>query len=367
VTAAHSPETWISQSVAKCWPAANAAETVALKGDASTRRFWRVSLAIGRAHFTPAARHGLRRPPQAAPKTAIAIDLGPDDLPLYARTLRLVAEPLPEPPWVSLQRFLRKIDVAVPELYHADLGARMLLVEDVGELPLFTAAEGGDAGDLYRLAADELVRLHLEGTRRLDAGCIAARIAYDERLFRWELEQFVELGAAEVAPGIDRAAIAAELDELAARLGRLPRVLSHRDYHGHNLFVQIGRGDEPHLRVIDFQDALMAPAAQDLAVLLTTRDTSRIIPPRIEQRILEYYYAALIRHEAAATLAHAEFVESYRLCVLQHALKVIGRFVYLERNGKTGYAIYIPYALAQARRMLTHITDFPRLREAIRE
>jgi len=353
--ARHSPEAWIKRSVAKCWPAANVAEVVALKGDASTRRFWRVAIAIGRA-----------RSVQAAPKTAIAIDLGPDDLPLYARTLKLVAEPLADPPWVSLQRFLHKIDVAVPELYHADLAARMLLVEDVGELPLFVAAVHGDAGDLYRLSAESLVRIHLEGTKRIDSGCIAARIAYDERLFRWELDQFVELGAAEVAPGIDRGAIAAELDDLAARLGRLPRVLSHRDYHGHNLFVQIGRGDEPHLRVIDFQDALMAPAAQDLAVLLTTRDTSRIIPPRIEQRVLEYYYAALLRHDAA-TLSHADFVESYRLCVLQHALKVIGRFVYLERHGKTGYAMYIPYALAQARRMLAETVDFPYLRDGLRE
>jgi len=366
--ARHSPEAWIEHSVATCWPAANAAAIVALKGDASTRRFWRVAIAIGRAHFTLAARRGLRRPlyDRAAPTTAIAIDLGPDDLPLYARTLKLIPEPLPDPPWVSLQRFLRKIDVAVPELYHADPGARMLLVEDVGELPLFTAAERGDAGDLYRLAAEELLRLHLEGTQRLDSDCIAARIAYDERLFRWELEQFVDLGAAEVAPGIDRSVIAAELDDLAVRLDRLPRVLSHRDYHGHNLFVQTGRIDEPRLRVIDFQDALMAPAAQDLAVLLTTRDTSRVISPRVEQRVLEYYYAALIRH-GSATLSHAEFVDSYRLCVLQHALKVIGRFVYLEHSGKTGYATYIPYALAQVRRMLAHITDFSRLREALRE
>ena len=60
-------------------------------------------------------------------------------------------------------------------------------------------------------------------------------------------------------------------------------------------------------------------------------------------------------------------MESYRLCVLQHALKVIGRFVYLERNGKSGYAEYLPFALAQARRMIARGTDFPALRAALRE
>ncbi len=139
----------------------------------------------------------------------------------------------------------------------------------------------GDAADLYRLAAEELILFHLEGTRRLDADCMAMRLAYDARLFRWELEQFAESGIDAAAPGVRRSAIAPELDDLAARLGRFPRVFSHRDYHGHNLFVQM-RPDQrgaPRLRVIDFQDALMAPAAQDLAVLLTTRDTARIITP----------------------------------------------------------------------------------------
>lgn len=345
------PQAWIAASVAQRWPGARPEAIAALKGDASTRRFWRVSLR--------AARFDRR---VTVPSSAIAVDLGPDDLPLYARALNLLPDPLPEPPWLSLQRYLRTIDVAVPELYIADCGARMLLVEDVGEVTLFDAAQRGDAGDLYRLAVDQLLRFHLEGTKRLAPDFIAARVAYDERLFRWELEQFVEIGAEVVAPGAHRAALAPELDELAARLGRCPRVLSHRDYHGQNLFVQFVAA-EPVLRVIDFQDALMAPAAQDLAVLLTTRDVSRVITERLEQRLLEYYYAALLRR--ARAIAFDSFVESYRLCVLQHALKVIGRFVHLERSGKQGYAEYLPFALAQARRMLARGADFPALRAAL--
>jgi len=106
-------------------------------------------------------------------------------------------------------------------------------------------------------------------------------------------------------------------------------VLSHRDYHGHNLFLQTAN-DRLRLRVIDFQDALMAPAAQDLAVLLTTRDTVRIITPTIEKRMLEFYFTAQIRRGTPMALTLDEFMESYRLCVLQHALKVVGRFIWLR-------------------------------------
>jgi hypothetical protein len=57
---------------------------------------------------------------------------------------------------------------------------------------------------------------------------------------------------------------------------------------------------------------------------------------------------------------------SYRLCALQHALKMIGRFENFERNGKTGYRQYVPHALGQARRMLVEMrADFPKLSAAL--
>jgi aminoglycoside/choline kinase family phosphotransferase len=351
-----SPEAWIAARVTARWRGSRSVATTPLKGDASTRRFWRATIATAEPRVGG----------EAVPPSAIAVDLGPDDLPLYARRLSLVPVPPPEPPWLTLQRFLDEIGAAVPRLYAADLSARMLLVEDVGDLPLFDAAARGDAADLYRLAVDQLLFFHLVGSCRITRDCIAAQVAYDERLFRWELEQFIELGATAIAPGADSTAIALELDDLAARLGRLPRVFSHRDYHGHNLHIQFAEDGAPVLRVIDFQDALMAPAAQDLAVLLTTRDTARIISPRVEQRVLEYYHAAHLRNQTP-TMPQNELFASYRLCVVQHALKVIGRFTHLERNGKRGYARYIPDAVAQARRMLAQSPEFPKLREAFRE
>jgi N-acetylmuramate 1-kinase len=347
-------EQWLARTVTR-WPGARVGAVTALKGDASARRFWRVTMAAAE-----------RKPAQATqiPATAVVIDLGPDDLPAYARALRLARQPLAEPPWINVQRFLETIGAGVPEVYAADVAGRMLLVEDVGDVSLFEAAAKGDTGDIYRLAIDELLLLHIEGTKRVGPECIASGIAYDERLFQYELEEFVEYGVPQVAPSARTSSIVPELDRIAAELGRLPRVFSHRDYHGHNLYLQIRTDGELRLRVIDFQDALMAPAAQDLAVLLTTRDTSRIIPERVEQRLLDYYFAASLRRGAQA-LTFDRYMHSYWLCVMQHALKVIGRFIKLERQGKRGYAIFIPDALAQARRALTNLEGWPELRAAL--
>jgi aminoglycoside/choline kinase family phosphotransferase len=341
-------QAWAAAAIAKRWSHARLDTIAALRGDLSMRRFWRVAIAS---------------PQNEAPATAILVDLGPDDLPRYIRVLDLLPSPITEPPWINVHRFLESIGVPVPALYDADPARRAMLVEDVGETSLLDAVRrpGADAADLFRLAAAELLRLHVDGTAQVDARCIAREISYTGRLFEWELKEFAEVGFAAVAPGADFSSIAPELTTLAARLDRFPRVLSHRDYHRENLFIQ----DGPRIRIIDFQDALMAPAAQDLAVLLTTRDTDEVITQAIERRILDFYCAGIARRGAPA-LDAAEFMLSYRLCVLQHALKMIGRFENFERDGKTGYRRYIPHALGQARRMLAEMrADFPKLCSAL--
>src|SRR6266481_3736757 len=347
-------QAWAAAAVARRWPRARLDQLAALRGDLSTRRFWRVAIAT--------------RSETAAPATAILVDLGPDDLPRYVRVLNLLPSPISEPPWINVHRFLESIGSPVPALYAADPARRAMLVEDVGETSLLDAVRrpGADPADLFRLAASELIHIHVDGTARIDARCIAREIAYTGQLFEWELKEFAEVGLAAVAPGADYSLVAPELTTLAARLDRFPRVLSHRDYHRENLFIQdLSNQSGPRIRIIDFQDALMAVAAQDLAVLLTTRDTDEVITPAIERRILDFYSAGLARRGAPA-LDESQFTTSYRLCVLQHALKMIGRFEMFERNGKIGYRRFIPHALGQARRMLAEMRhDFPKLSDAL--
>src|SRR6266852_4635511 len=337
-------ESWASQAIASRWAGARIERIAALKGDLSTRRFWRVWIA-----------------PQTdgVPATAIIVDLGPDDLPRYVRALNLLPHPPSEPPWINVHRFLNSLGAPVPALYASAPADRAMLVEDVGEVSLHSAAllPETDVARLFRLAIEELLRLHVDGSLQIDDRCIARAITYDGRLFEWEMKEFKEIGFGVVAPGAMLASIEPELATLAARLDRYPRVFSHRDYHGDNLYLEHGDA----IRIIDFQDALMAPAAQDLAVLLTTRDTDDVVTPAIERRILDFYCAGLSRR-SAPTLTSNDFIASYRLCVLQHALKMIGRFEMFERGGKTGYAVFIPHLLTQARRMLAEMrTEFPQL------
>jgi aminoglycoside/choline kinase family phosphotransferase len=362
---------WLRTVVPLCWPGAYPKAVRQLRGDASARRYWRVYLEPGVS---------------GAPASVVAAHLGPYDLPAYARALKLLPEPVPEPLYLNVGQYLKALGVSIPEVYYANgvqpacpgdeslsnnaldavTASRLILVEDVGDVSLIDAAKANPArtAELFQLAIDELTRFHVDGTARRDSRCLAFSIAYDERLFAWEMEQFLEEGLASVSTKADRMEVAREVAVLAARLGGLSRVLSHRDYHGYNLFIQHGN----RLRVLDFQDALLAPAAQDLAVMLTTRDTASVIGPMLEGDLLAYYIDQAQRRagvQIAPLLDPVSFLEEYRLAVLQHALKAIGRFAQLSRLGQVRYRVYVPFCVEQARRMLASSDDFPALREAL--
>ena len=194
-------QAWAAAAIARRWPRAGVAQIAALRGDLSTRRFWRVAIAT----------RG-----ESAPASAILVDLGPDDLPRYVRVLNLLPSPITEPPWINVHRFLESIGSPVPALYDADPARRAMLVEDVGQLSLLDAVRrpGADAADLFRLAASELLRIHVDGTSRIDSRCIAHEISYSGRLFEWELKEFGEVGLAAVAPGADYSPVAPEIATL---------------------------------------------------------------------------------------------------------------------------------------------------------
>jgi hypothetical protein len=322
------------------------AEVRPLAGDASSRRYFR--LAVGAA--------------TGAPATAIAMVLGADRLPLSSAELTVFATPPAELPFINVGRFLSRIGVRVPTVFHHDVEAGVLLLEDVGDTTLRAATEGcaDDALRYYRLAIDQLVRLQVVGTREADPACVAFQQRFDRRLFAWEFDHFLEYGMPGV-PAAAHAPLRAAFAPVAARLGDGPAYLAHRDFHAWNLHVHGGA-----ICVLDFQDALLAPATYDLASLLTDRDTAAVISPALEESLIAYYVEA--RRRAGTPPDDPRAVrDEYFLCALQRALKVVGRFHYLaEVKGKRGYLSFLPHVAAQARRALGALPpDLAHLRGAL--
>jgi hypothetical protein len=304
-----------------------------LFGDASSRRYLRLGLAGG-----------------GSPPTVVAMLLGADRAPLGSDELGgpASADGLP---FVSVGRYLARHGLPVPVVHHdASATDALVLVEDVGDTTLWQAAAASPARvpALFEAAVDLLVALQATGARHPDPACPAFRHRFDGRLARWELEHFVEHGIetrhARALPAGERRALLEALAPLAAPFEEETPVLAHRDFMAWNLHVQGER-----LRLIDFQDALLAPDAYDLAALLTDRRTATVVTPALEARLVARFRDG---RAAGGLPVTGDLDGRYHACALQRALKVIGRFYFLERvRGKAGYLAYLPDVYAVARRM----------------
>jgi len=326
---------------------------VPLAGDASTRRYYRVRL-VG----------------ATAPRSLIVMELPSGrGLPLSSEELAIFKEGPKELPFLNVHRFLTHIGVTVPQLYGRWESDGILFLEDLGDTALWDRVQGLDDNDVlgwYQKTIDELLKLQVHGTEKRDDSCIAFHQRFDFKLYMWEFEHFIEYGL-EKRPGARVSAAHADqlrktFSEIAELLDRQSPCLNHRDYHSWNLMIH----DET-VRVIDFQDALLAPPQYDLASLLNDRVTDSVIKPHLEERLVRYYLDRKREFNAAA-IQGDEFFEIYRLSAIQRDLKVVGRFYYLDQvKGKPGYMKFVPPTVRRLQRNLAQVpqtkTVLPLLQE----
>lgn len=317
-----------------------------LAGDASSRRYYRLKL------------NG------SGPPTAVLMIQPDTGVALSSEELAVFREPLREMPFLNVQRYLRAVGIAVPEIYASAPAQGLILLEDLGDVTLWEAArEASPSGalGLYRSAIDEMIALQLAGERRRDESCLAFQQRFDARLFLWELDHFLEYGFTGRTISADaRAELRKIFESLAADLGAEPAALAHRDYHSWNLFVRAGR-----IRVIDFQDALLAPPLYDLASLLTDRATPTLVEPDLEWELVQYYCRRRAEQDGAE-VDEAKLRQRYFRHVLQRALKVVGRFHYLEEvKAKRGYRQMLPDTIRTVRRALENLPDLRTLQSIL--
>jgi len=307
--------------------AARQSKVVALTGDASTRRYYRVI-------------------PSDGPSIVVALH---EDAIDYA-TL----------PFVSVGRLFARMPLPVPGvLGHADaLG--ILALEDLGDVTLQSHLGAGSLTEheaLYRQAVAFIGVLQKRGQELLTASDGPSQLVFDVEKLTWEMDffvkHFVEGYRGVVLSASEKAALSREWADLVEELAGEPRVLCHRDYHSRNLMVHGGQ-----LYVIDFQDARMGPDTYDLASLL--RDSYVDITDNELDGFIAYFLAFKGIGDAV------EFRRRFDVMAVQRNLKALGTFGYqAAARGNPIYLQYIPRTLKYARNNFDKHARFARLREIL--
>jgi len=123
-----------------------------------------------------------------------------------------------------------------------------------------------------------------------------------------------------------------------------------RDVHSPNIIWRGDRAGIDRIGLIDFQDAMIGPAAYDLASL--AQDARVDIPPELEMRLVATYVAA---RKAQGPFDQEGFERAYAIMAAQRASKILGIFVRLdERDGKPQYLRHIPRLKTYLERTLGH-------------
>jgi aminoglycoside/choline kinase family phosphotransferase len=275
---------------------------VALAGDASFRRYYRLVSSAGR---------------------------------------RMVLMDAPPPfedvrPYVAVAGVLRGLGLSAPQIYAEDALRGFLLIEDFGD-DVYTRllADGSDEGALYALAIDTLVALH----RAVAASGLPTLLLYDEARLLAEAELLVEWYAPNVLG--ERLPQTARDDYLARWREILPQAtlpattLVLRDYHVDNLMLLPGRPEIRGCGLLDFQDAVLGPASYDLVSLL--EDARRDVPAVLRAAMTERYLAAFPGIDRMAFLRSGAILAAQRNC------KILGIFTRLwRRDRKPAYLPHIP-------------------------
>lgn len=285
------------------------AEARPLAGDASPRRYWRLTGGPGG-------------------EGAVLMDADP----ALGQDVR---------PFAAMTGWLRGAGFSAPDILAIDAEAGLLLLEDLGD-GLFARVAADDPGleaALYAAAAETLAALQALPPPAEVAGwgCVHRPAAYDAAVIAREARLAVEWWApvAGAALGADAAA---EFDALTAaataRAATDRSALVLVDFHAENLIWLPARRGVARVGLLDHQDARIGCPAYDLVSLLG--DARRDVSPAAAD-------AARAAFAAVRGPLDAAFLEDAAALSAQRNLKILGLFARLaRRDGRPGYLRLLP-------------------------
>jgi aminoglycoside/choline kinase family phosphotransferase len=289
------------------------AESSLLAGDASFRRYHRLTLGHQKAILMDAA------PPHES--------IGP---------------------FQKIQSHLLQLGYSAPRSYASDQDQGLMLLEDFGDDTFSRLLQSGVAEyDLYQLAVDFLVDLHQKGSQAIPQDSPA----FDQARFLREVMILTEWYYPAVQ---DHSLSSSNLldyqtiwEALIPFSKKIPDSLILFDFHIDNLMRLNDRSGIAACGLLDFQDAVSGPMTYDLMSLL--EDARRDVDSDMKKILLDSYCQKFPK------LNRDDFDMSWSIMAAQRHSRVIGVFTRLcHRDGKSTYLKHIPRCWRLLEQALKH-------------
>ena len=302
-----------------------------LTGDASTRAYERVTL----SDTTSLVLMDAPRQPDGPPIR--------DGKP-YSQIAHLAEDVYP---FVAIGRYLKSRGFAAPEIYEADYDNGILLIEDLGSDGVLDP-EGKPIGERYLESVGVLAILQAEPPQReikVTESHTHMIPDYDRVVMRMETDLLLDWHYPwkQGAPATDAVRIeyAAIWDELIDQLADVEQNFVLRDFHSPNILWRDHLTGLDRVGIIDFQDAMIGPAAYDVVSIV--QDARVTVERDLVDEMLAHYVKL---RQQSGDFNEVSFRKAFAIMAAQRACKLNGLWVrLLQRDKKPGYMKHMPRTL----------------------
>jgi aminoglycoside/choline kinase family phosphotransferase/dTDP-glucose pyrophosphorylase len=251
--------------------------------------------------------------------------------------------------FLSIGRHLFSRNVSVPRIYHEDVFAGLVFLQDLGDTSLQMAVSGKDHHhviSLYKSVIDRFLHMAVQGAKSFDVSWTYQTPEYDrELILERECRYFVDAFLTNyLNMNVDFDRLAGDFAALAdLALADSVKGFMHRDLQSRNIMLK-----DNAVYFIDFQGGRIGPIQYDLASLL--HDPYVRLPERVKSILLDY---CLNKLQTWMEVNQPAFITGYRFCSIARLLQALGAFGYLSRvKNKTYFESYMPVALKTLQKQL---------------
>jgi tRNA threonylcarbamoyl adenosine modification protein YjeE len=260
-------------------------------------------------------------------------------------------------PFVAIANGLRERGFSAPSIHYTDLDSGFLITEDFGNAGFVEGDPPQPIPERYETATDLLAVLHHQGLP--ETLPLAPQLDYSVPTFDIEallveiglmLEWYLPDRGVEMSSEM-RAELTAMWRSLLEKPVGAAKTWVLRDFHSPNLIWLGERTGIAQVGIIDFQDAVLGPAAYDLVSLL--QDARIDVPEALELALLTRYIKARLTSDQ--NFDPAVFAEHYAIMSAQRNTRLLGTFARLNRrDGKPQYLRHQPRIWTYLSRSLAH-------------
>ncbi len=260
----------------------------------------------------------------------------------------------------------KKLGLNVPEVYSTDKRNKFYLLEDLGDITLYSLLNKKRKGkvitpdiiDFYKRAIDELARFQILTKDKIDFTKCYPRKSFDELSMKWDLNYFKYYFLKPSGIQFDEDKLERDFNNFIAYLSNASsNYFMYRDFNSRNIMI---KNDD--LFFIDYQGGRKGPLQYDIASLLF--DSKADLDDDLRTVLLNHYLKSVRKLE---NIRRSDFMKYYYEFVLLRLIQMFG--AYGNRGffeGKAHFLQSIPYAVKNLESILKKIKISRKIPELFR-